>query len=75
MTEETRLAGELADDWWKIEHAAVDVERIDAPLARGGIVKPQRLALDVQALCGLSTSNSSKLALLSRIFLWFEIPS
>ncbi len=71
----TAIAVEASDDGWQTECPVVQIDKIDTPLARCGIVQTKRLRLNVEFLSTLVTSNSSKFALLSRTFLWFEMPS
>ena len=40
----------LANDWRYAQNAFVQIEQIDAPLTRVGVVQPERLRLDVQML-------------------------
>lgn len=50
MEKLTAIAGELADDGRRADLTFVEVEQIDAPLARVRIVKSQGLRLDVKVL-------------------------
>ena len=40
----------LANDWRYAQNAFVQIEQLDAPLTRVGVVQPERLRLDVQML-------------------------
>ena len=59
----------FANDWRYAQNTFVQIEQIDAPLTRVGVVQPECLRLDVQVLLWIVDLNSSKLALLSRSFL------
>ena len=40
----------FANNWRHVENAFVQIKQIDAPLARLGVIQPERLRLDVQML-------------------------
>src|ERR1700722_1856189 len=59
----------------RVESSVVEIDEIDAPLARRRVVEEQRLRLDVQLLVGAAHLKLFKVRMLSRSLWWFEMPS
>src|ERR1700683_1420818 len=45
-------AGEVADYWRRGESSVIEVDEIDAPLARGGVIEAEGLRLDAEGFAG-----------------------